>query len=48
MLASVEIDPRATAAEADAMIARLRGEGLTVPAARSTLYDAPLFTIPLE
>lgn len=48
LLASVEIDPRATTADADAMIARLLGEGLTVPAARSTLYDAPSFTIPLE
>lgn len=33
---------------AAAIIGQLRGEGLTVPATRSTLYDAPSFTIPLE
>jgi hypothetical protein len=48
VLSSVEIDPRMSQRDADAVISQLRLEGLTVPAARSTLYDAPSFTIPLE
>ncbi|MBS0504216.1 MAG: hypothetical protein JSS55_10530 [Proteobacteria bacterium] len=48
VLSSVEIDPRMPQRDADAVISQLRLEGLTVPAARSTLYDAPSFTIPLE
>lgn len=48
VLASVEIDPRTTPAAAAAIVANLRVAGLTVPATRSTLYDAPSFTIPLE
>lgn len=48
VLSSVEIDPRMPQRDADAVISQLRLESLTVPAARSTLYDAPSFTIPLE
>lgn len=48
VLKSVEVDPRMSQQDADAVISQLRLEGLTVPAARSTLYDAPSFTIPLE
>lgn len=47
-LASVEIDPRLSQPEADAVARELRAAGLTVPAMRSTLYDVPSFTIPLE
>lgn len=48
VLASVEIDPRMSHHDAAIVVGKLRAEGLTVPAARSTLYDAPSFTIPLE
>jgi len=48
VLKSIEVDPRMSHLEAATVIGKLRVEGLTVPAARSTLYDAPSFTIPLE
>ncbi|MBN8815964.1 MAG: DUF2971 domain-containing protein [Sphingomonas sp.] len=48
VLKSIEVDPRMSHQEAATVIGKLRAEGLTVPAARSTLYDAPSFTIPLE
>jgi len=48
VLKSIEVDPRMSHQEAATVIGKLRLEGLTEPAARSTLYDAPSFTIPLE
>jgi hypothetical protein len=48
VLRSVEVDPRTSDQVAAGIISQLRSEGLTIPAFRSTLYDAPSFTIPLE
>jgi hypothetical protein len=47
-LSEAVIDPRLSQQEADTLVNALNNKGLTVPTQRSTLYDAPRFTIPLQ